>query len=135
MYLIFYFQPKEESSCYFSLLKETLAQIDRTLKDWRKSNDRQKAKQLYKLKQLRQLYLLFAHHIHKYQLIMNYFEKLKVEFRFSDLNILHKDTNIKDELQAIYSYQRLGKSIRLYIKCFKCLSITFQNIVWPKIKT
>lgn len=75
-----------------------MAQIDRTLKDWRKSNDRQKAIQLYKLKQLRQLYLLFAHHPHKYQLIMNYFEKFQVEFKFSDLNILKKDRNVKDEL-------------------------------------
>lgn len=75
-----------------------MAQIDRTLKDWRKSNDRQKAKQLYKLKQLRQLYLLFAHHPHKYHLIMSYFEKFQVEFKFSDFHKLLKHRNIKDEL-------------------------------------
>lgn len=73
-------------------------QIDRTLRDLRKANGIQKTKQLYKLRQLRQLHLLFAHHPHNYQLIMSYFEKLQVKFNFSDLRNLNVVKNIKDEL-------------------------------------
>lgn len=91
-------QQNEESSCYLSLLKETLVQIDRTLRDLRKSNGIQKTKQHYQLRQLRQLHLLFAHHPHNYQLIMSYFGKIQVKFNLSDLHKINAVKNMKDEL-------------------------------------
>ncbi|CAG9812911.1 unnamed protein product [Phaedon cochleariae] len=68
----------EQSSCYSSLLNETLICIDGTLKTWRKSNKRQKQMLLHKLKRLRQLHLLFAHHPEENEAIQNYFKKLNM---------------------------------------------------------
>lgn len=69
-------QFKEEKSKCISLLRmETLAIIDRTLKEWR--NSHQKRHVLYKIQMLRHLHLLLAHSPQKTLTIENYLNKLQ----------------------------------------------------------
>ncbi|CAH1956000.1 unnamed protein product [Acanthoscelides obtectus] len=70
--------PDEKSTCYSSLIAETISYIDQTLRQWRRSNERMKQILLYKLKQLRQLHLLFAHSPHRSDLIQWHFRKLNL---------------------------------------------------------
>ncbi|KAJ8922905.1 hypothetical protein NQ315_001447 [Exocentrus adspersus] len=66
----------EKSRCHTSLQAETLTVIDRTLREWRRSNKRQKQMLLHTLKQLRQLHLLFAYSPQHHAAVRNAFNKL-----------------------------------------------------------
>lgn len=83
---------EEKFKCFTSLQAETLTTIDRTLRDWRRSNKRQKQVQLHRLKQLRQLQFLFADSAQKNATIENSLKRLNSKPTHS------KDYSFKDEL-------------------------------------
>lgn len=91
--------PKEQSSCYSTLLGETLNLIDNTLKEWRKSHTLQRQVLLHRLKSLRQLHLLFAHAQEKQSAILVYLNKIDSNLRHTkDFDFLKKSRSILDEL-------------------------------------
>ncbi|XP_057651528.1 thioredoxin domain-containing protein 11 [Diorhabda carinulata] len=91
--------PKEHSSCYSTLLGETLSLIDSTLKEWRKSHTLQRQVLLHRLKSLRQLHLLFAHAQEKQSAILDYLNKIHSNLRFTkDFDFLKQSKSIIDEL-------------------------------------
>ncbi|KAJ8965120.1 hypothetical protein NQ314_004345 [Rhamnusium bicolor] len=89
---------EERSLCFSTIQAETLTLIDQTLRDWRKSNKRQKQVLLHKLKQLRQLHLLFAHSPQKHQLTQSYFKKLNSKLSHSKDYHHSENGSCKDEL-------------------------------------
>lgn len=66
--------------------------IDKTLRDWRRSNKRQKQVLLHRLRHLRQLHFLFAHSPRNQVPVENSLKKLNVKPSHS------KDYSLKDEL-------------------------------------
>lgn len=83
---------EERLNCFHTLQGETLAMIDKTLRDWRRSNKRQKQVLLHRLRHLRQLHFLFAHSPRNQIPVENSLKKLNVKPSHS------KDYSLKDEL-------------------------------------
>nr|XP_023016686.1 thioredoxin domain-containing protein 11 [Leptinotarsa decemlineata] len=91
--------PEEKSSCYSTLLQETLLLINSILKDWRISNERHKQALLHKLRQLRQLHLLFAHSSQSHGKIQEYFNKLNSYTNSNgDYHGIQQKSRSRDEL-------------------------------------
>ncbi|CAG9773732.1 unnamed protein product [Ceutorhynchus assimilis] len=88
---------KDKDLCLANIRNETISLIEKTLKDWRKSNNRQRRRVLHNLKQLRQLQFLFSHSPEEHLVIESYFKKLKVNLT-DDYSVNSTSRIIKDEL-------------------------------------
>lgn len=89
---------KEQSTCYSSLIGETLNLIDDTLRNWRKSHTLQRQVLLHKLKFLRQLHLLFAHSPNNHSAILNTLNRLSLNMRYTENYIVDRTNKIHEEL-------------------------------------
>lgn len=65
------------NDCIRTIRIETITLIEKTLKNWRQANTLDKQTYLHRLKQFKQLHLLFATQNHSS--IYNYFNKLNAE--------------------------------------------------------
>ncbi|XP_066140168.1 thioredoxin domain-containing protein 11 [Euwallacea fornicatus] len=89
---------KQKSDCLATLRNETLYLIEKSLKDWRKSNNRHRQVVLHNLKQLRQLHFLFSHSPDEHSLIESYLKKLNVHLARDYLGNSSKKAVVKEEL-------------------------------------
>ncbi|KAL1494146.1 hypothetical protein ABEB36_009791 [Hypothenemus hampei] len=89
---------KNRESCLSRLRNETLWLIQKTLRDWRQSNNRHRQVVLHNLTQLRQLQFLFNHSPKEIFKIKSYFKRIKIHQADDYTMNLSDNTLLKDEL-------------------------------------